>query len=122
MESQMNEIKAMHMQVKKSFRRISKQVNELNFKLKRWDLEREYEREYEEFVREIHERNYASIFDSAEFCEQGENELPSPDFCQHCGWCCEYPECHILFCGGECPIMKAKYIIYRDEDGELCWE
>jgi hypothetical protein len=41
--------------------------------------------------------------------------------CKHCGWCCEYPESHIMHAmwGDGCKYIKAMYHVWIDEDGEI---
>ena len=41
------------------------------------------------------------------------------DACKHCGWRCEYEQCHILY-EVECKVIRDKYIItFEEEDGYI---
>ena len=43
--------------------------------------------------------------------------------CKDCAWRSEYPQSHILYCGGTgCAYIRQKYNAWFDEDGELNWE
>ena len=42
------------------------------------------------------------------------------EMCGWCGWCAEYPACHVEH-SPFCPEVRAKYHVWVDEDGELCW-
>jgi hypothetical protein len=45
------------------------------------------------------------------------------DKCKYCGWRSEYPESHILYCGGSgCEYIKNKYNTWINEDGEMEWK
>ena len=41
------------------------------------------------------------------------------EHCGYCGWCPEYPDCHVQHSLG-CPEVRAKFEV-SVEDGELCW-
>jgi len=42
--------------------------------------------------------------------------------CKDCGWRSEYPQSHILYCGGSgCAYIRNNYNTWIDEDGELKW-
>lgn len=43
--------------------------------------------------------------------------------CSDCGWCCEFPNSHIEYCGGGgCKYIRDKYDVWFSEDGELEWK
>ena len=45
------------------------------------------------------------------------------DKCKSCGWRSEYPESHILYCGGSgCEYIRDKYKTWINEDGEMIAE
>ena len=51
---------------------------------------------------------------------QMNNQSDENEECKHCGWMCEFMQCHIEF-NPSCKYIQSKYIVTRDDDGELCW-
>ena len=60
--------------------------------------------------------SYEDGFDS--YNEDGSYE-DGLEQCGFCGWCPEYPDCHVQHSPG-CPEVRAKFEV-SVEDGELCW-
>ncbi len=62
--------------------------------------------------------------DDEENCgDEDEEESEEDCECNDCGWRSEYPQSHILYCGGNgCVHIRSKYRTWFDEDGELKWE
>jgi len=50
--------------------------------------------------------------------KQSEEKL---EYCELCGWRCEFVQSHIIYCGG-CEYIRGKYKTWIDEEGELCFE
>jgi hypothetical protein len=62
----------------------------------------------------IEEYEWGAILDS---------DSDEDDKCKSCGWRSEYPESHILYCGGSgCEYIRDKYKTWITEDGELEWK
>jgi hypothetical protein len=51
-------------------------------------------------------------------CSPVVSVVPDDLFCA-CGWCCEFPQSHLEYCGGSCAVLREKYDVICDEDGEL---
>ena len=43
--------------------------------------------------------------------------------CIECGWCCEFEQSHIEYCGGGgCKYIREQYNVWFNEHGELEWK
>lgn len=59
------------------------------------------------------------------FSENTQNDFPVNEngFCLSCGWCSDFPNSHIEYCGGGgCEYIRNKYVVWTNEDGELKWK